>query len=56
MSWDWLTPQLSAALGDLGIVAGLFYTGFGFWRDARIRRAEIIAHVVLLGSGLMVWP
>lgn len=42
MSWPWVSPDLSRILGDLGIIAGLFFTGFGFWRDARVRHGETL--------------
>lgn len=45
MLWEWLSLHWSNVLGDIGIVAGLFFSGFGFWRDIRIRRAETLLEI-----------
>lgn len=42
MFWDWLSNHGSDLLGDIGIVAGLLFTGFGFRRDARVRHGETL--------------
>lgn len=48
MSWDWLTVHWSGILGDVGIIAGLLFSGVGFWRDARVRRAQTLLEVTKL--------
>lgn len=36
----WLAEHWSAILGDTGIIAGLFFSGLGFWTETRVRRAQ----------------
>ena len=48
MSWDWLTAHWSGILGDTGIIAGLLFSGVGFWRDAKVRRAQTLIEITKL--------
>lgn len=43
--WLWLIEHWSGVLGDIGIVAGLFFSGLGFWTEARVRRAQTAMEV-----------
>lgn len=38
----WIVNHWSVILGDIGIIAGLFFSGLGFWMDVRIRRAQTV--------------
>lgn len=40
--WSWLLAHGSDILGDLGIIAGLLFSGLGFWNDRRARRAQTV--------------
>jgi hypothetical protein len=41
----WFATHWSAILGDIGIIAGLLFSGLGFWRDVRVRRAETLLEI-----------
>lgn len=45
MSLDWLISHWSSILGDFGIIAGLFFSGLGFWTEARVRRAHTVVEI-----------
>lgn len=38
----WFVEHWSTILSDTGIIAGLFFSGLGFWMDVRIRRAQTV--------------
>lgn len=53
--FTWLLGHWSAVLGNIGIVAGLVFSGFGFWRDARVRRAQTLIEITKLHRELWMF-
>lgn len=48
MPWESFAGHWSSILSDVGIIAGLFFSGLGFWRDARVRRAQTLLEITKL--------
>lgn len=52
---SWFIAHWSGLLGDIGIVAGLLFSGLGFWTDVRVRRAQTSMDVYKLHRELWMY-
>ncbi len=44
----WGATHWEAFLGAAGIIGGLFFSGLGYWTDARARRAQTVVEITKL--------
>lgn len=53
--FSWLIDHWSGLLSDIGIIAGLLFSGLGFWNDVRVRRAQTSMDIYKLHRDLWMY-